>query len=83
MTPNPSLNGCGGYLWQSLGETRESMIERTDRGIGKALVAFAWVLMIFNGFTLFSALTNGLNDSEAASPAAVSQSSDQSGVAPF
>ena len=59
------------------------MIEKTDRGIGKALVTFAWVLLIFIGITLFSAQTYELNDSEAASPAAVSQGSDHSGAVTF
>jgi cytochrome c-type protein NapB len=83
MMPNPSCSGCSGYLLQNLGEIRKSMIEKTDRGIGKALDTFAWVLLIFIGFTVFSALTNELNDSEAASPATVSQRSDQSGAATF
>ena len=59
------------------------MIEKTDRGIGKATVTFAWVLLIFIGFTPPSALTYELNDSEAATPAAVSQGSDQSGAVTF
>jgi cytochrome c-type protein NapB len=53
------------------------MIEKADRGIGKALVTFAWVLLIFIDFTLFSALTYALNDSEAASPELENQGSDQ------
>ena len=56
------------------------MIEKTDRRIGKALTTFAWVLLIFIGFTLFSALIYELKDSEAASPELGNQGSDQVGA---
>ena len=56
------------------------MTGKANRGIGKATVTFAWVLLIFIGFTPPSVLTNELNDSEAATPAAVSQGFDQSGT---
>jgi len=56
------------------------MIEKTDRGVGKALGIFARALLMISGFTLFSDLTCELKDSEAASPTAVSQGSDQSGA---
>ncbi len=56
------------------------MMEKADRGIGKALVTSRWILLIFISFILFLAPTGEMNNSEAASSEMVSQGSDQGGA---
>ncbi len=56
------------------------MMEKDDRGIGKALVTFPWISLIFIGFILFLVPTCEMKNSEAASPEMESQGSDQGGA---
>ncbi len=51
--------------------------------IWKVLTTFAWISLISIGLSLFSALSFGLKNPEAASPEPVSQGSDQSNAVTF
>jgi hypothetical protein len=54
------------------------MMETAGKRIEKALISYACISLIFINFTLFSAPTYELKESEAVSPAVVSHSSDKS-----
>ena len=58
-------------------------MEKAAPGRRNILINFAWFSLIATGIIIFSDLTNAYKDSEAASPAAVSQGSDHSGAVTF